>query len=59
MADLVEQALEQSGLESHECKVKCPKCGGTNVLLLAQLPQVTLKIKIFHFFLRSDMALLV
>ena len=37
MADLAEQALEQSGLESHECKVKCPKCGGTNVLLLKKI----------------------
>ena len=37
MADLAEQALEQSGLESHECKVKCPKCGGTNVLLLEDI----------------------
>ena len=34
VADLAEQALEQSGLESHEHKVKCPKCGGTNVQLL-------------------------
>jgi len=34
VADLAEQALEQSGLESHEYKVKCPKCGSTNVLPL-------------------------
>ena len=32
--ELAEQAIEQSGLESHEHKVKCPKCGGTNVQLL-------------------------
>ncbi len=37
MADLAEQALEQSGLESHEYKVKCPKCGSTNVLLLEDI----------------------
>jgi Zn finger protein HypA/HybF involved in hydrogenase expression len=34
VADLAEQALAQSGLESHEYKVKCPKCGSTNIQLL-------------------------
>jgi Zn finger protein HypA/HybF involved in hydrogenase expression len=33
VADLATEALEQSSLESHEHRVKCPKCGGTNVLL--------------------------
>jgi Zn finger protein HypA/HybF involved in hydrogenase expression len=33
VADLAAEALEQSGLESHDHRVKCPKCGGTNVLL--------------------------
>jgi hypothetical protein len=33
-ADLAEQALAQSSLESHDHSVKCPKCGGTNVLRL-------------------------
>jgi hypothetical protein len=34
VGDLAAEALEQSSLESHGHKVKCPKCGGTNVLLL-------------------------
>jgi Zn finger protein HypA/HybF involved in hydrogenase expression len=34
VGDLAEEALEQSSLESHDHNVKCPKCGGTNVLLL-------------------------
>ena len=33
VADLAAEALAQSSLESHEHRVKCPKCGGTNVLL--------------------------
>jgi len=37
VADLAEEALKQSGLESHEHKVKCPKCGGTNVLQLKKI----------------------
>ena len=37
VADLATEALEQSGLESHQHKVKCPKCGGTNVLLLKEI----------------------
>ena len=37
VADLAEEALKQSGLESHEHKVKCPKCGGTNVLQLKEI----------------------
>lgn len=37
MTDLADQALEQSGLESHNHTVKCPKCGGTNVVLLKKL----------------------
>ena len=37
VGDLAEEALEQSSLESHDPKVKCPKCGGTNVLLLARI----------------------
>ena len=37
IADLAEQALEQSGSESHEYKVKCPKCGSSNVILLESI----------------------
>ena len=37
VGDLAEEALEQSSLESHDHKVKCPKCGGTDVLLLARI----------------------
>ena len=33
VGDLAEESLEQSSLESHGHKVKCPKCGSTNVLL--------------------------
>jgi len=33
VADLAAEALAQSSLESHGHRVKCPKCGGTNVLL--------------------------
>jgi len=37
IGDLAEEALEQSGLESHGYKVKCPKCGSTNVILLKEI----------------------
>jgi hypothetical protein len=33
VGDLAAEALGQSRLESHDPRVKCPKCGGTNVLL--------------------------
>ena len=33
VGDLAAEALGQSRLESHDHRVKCPKCGGTNVLL--------------------------
>jgi Zn finger protein HypA/HybF involved in hydrogenase expression len=33
VGDLAAEALGQSSLESHDHRVKCPKCGGTNVLL--------------------------
>jgi hypothetical protein len=32
--DLADEALAQSSLESDDHSVKCPKCGGTNVLRL-------------------------
>jgi Zn finger protein HypA/HybF involved in hydrogenase expression len=34
VGDLADAALGQSSLESHEHRVKCPKCGSTNVLRL-------------------------
>jgi Zn finger protein HypA/HybF involved in hydrogenase expression len=34
VGDLADEALAQSGLESHDHSVKCPKCGGTNVIRL-------------------------
>jgi hypothetical protein len=37
VGDLAAEALEQSSLESHGYQVKCPKCGGTNVLLLEKI----------------------
>ena len=37
VGDLAEEALEKSSLESHGHKVKCPKCGGTEVLLLSRI----------------------
>jgi len=37
VGDLAEEALEQSSLESHGHKVKCPKCGGADVFLLARI----------------------
>jgi len=37
IGDLAEQALEQSGLESHGYQVKCPKCRSTNVLMLKEI----------------------
>jgi Zn finger protein HypA/HybF involved in hydrogenase expression len=33
VGELAAEALGQSNLESHVHRVKCPKCGGTNVLL--------------------------
>jgi len=32
IGDLAAEALAQSSLESHDHRVKCPKCGGTNVI---------------------------
>ena len=37
VGDLAEEALNQSSLELHKPKVKCPKCGGTDVLLSARI----------------------
>ncbi len=37
VGDLAGEALGQSSLESHDRKVKCPKCGGTNVLLFEKI----------------------
>ncbi|MFN2190510.1 MAG: transposase [Candidatus Promineifilaceae bacterium] len=34
VGDLADEALAQSSLESHGNSVKCPKCGGTNVIRL-------------------------
>ncbi|MBC8218824.1 MAG: hypothetical protein H8E73_10200 [Planctomycetes bacterium] len=35
--DLAAEALAQSSLQSHDHRVKCPKCGGTNVLLFEKI----------------------
>ena len=37
VADLADEALEQSGLASQGHAVKCPKCGGINVCRLDAL----------------------
>ena len=37
IGDLADEALAQSSLESHDHRVKCPKCGGTNVLQLENI----------------------
>jgi len=37
IGDLADEALAQSSLESHDHRVKCPKCGGTNVLQLQNI----------------------
>lgn len=37
VGDLAEEALEQSSLQSGNHQVKCPKCGGTNILLLDEI----------------------
>ena len=34
VGDLADEALTQSSLEYHDHSVKCPKCGGTNVIRL-------------------------
>jgi Zn finger protein HypA/HybF involved in hydrogenase expression len=39
VGDLAAEALGQSSLESHDHRVKCPKCGGTNVLLFETIPR--------------------
>jgi hypothetical protein len=37
LADLAEQALEQSEIENHAFVIKCPKCKSTNVRLLDRI----------------------
>jgi hypothetical protein len=37
VGDLADEALVQSRLESHDHRVKCPKCGSTNVLLFENI----------------------
>jgi predicted RNA-binding Zn-ribbon protein involved in translation (DUF1610 family) len=37
VGDLADEALGQSSLQSHDHSVKCPKCGGTNILLFQKI----------------------
>jgi hypothetical protein len=37
VGDLADEALGQSSLQSHDHSVKCPKCGGTNILLFEKI----------------------
>jgi len=37
VGDLADEALQQSSLQSHDHSVKCPRCGGTNILLIQKI----------------------
>ena len=37
VGDLADEALGQSSMQSHGHSVKCPKCGGTNILLFEKI----------------------
>ena len=37
VGDLTDEALGQSSLQSHDHSVKCPNCGGTNILLFQKI----------------------
>ena len=37
VGDLADEALGQSSLQSQDHRLKCPKCGGTNVLQLEKI----------------------
>jgi transposase-like protein len=37
VGDLAAEALAQSSLQSHDHRMKCPKCGSTNVIQLENI----------------------
>ncbi|MEA3226485.1 MAG: transposase [Planctomycetota bacterium] len=44
LAEIAEEALEQSEIESHDFAVKCPKCKSTNVLRIEQIRRGGIKM---------------